>query len=370
MSLSRFAKIAFASSVFLGFSLSSTVGCDGKTCEEGGGVVIDGKCEGKCDPSKCLENNTCVGNRCVLQCASQTECVAGQECAATKADDGTDVNVCLYTQKAESIGMPCPIGNECDAYSACPDGSPCGGDVANPKCDAAECRPLVCLTAGTGDANAYCSTYDCKTDDDCVDGMYCTVRRLDQKICGTQKGTEDPCVDPAAFNADGATYQEGPISLLRNVCEKRGACAPCTTDLDCSDYPTQNCVQIGPDTVCAKQCASAIDCEDDHDCVSGFCVPKFGSCTGNGNFCEPCNTDLDCAGGGPNSACLGLTGTQKACFDASFPDTCTTTSDCPVSPSGKHGVCLDENEGSSPGDPTYHRCYFPFKAATNKFKCW
>ena len=110
-------------------AVSPSVGCDGKTCEEGGGVVVDGVCEGKCDPTKCLADNTCVGNRCVLLCTSQQDCVTGQECATTKSDANQDVTVCVYTQKAENIGLPCPVGNECDPFSACPDGSPCGPDV-------------------------------------------------------------------------------------------------------------------------------------------------------------------------------------------------------------------------------------------------
>jgi hypothetical protein len=370
MSLTRIAKFAFASAVFAGFSLLSTVGCDGKTCEEGGGVVVDGKCEGKCEPSKCLADNTCVGNRCVLICASQQDCVAGQECAPTKADDGTDITACLYTQKAESIGIPCPAGNECDAFSACPDGSACGPDVQSPKCSDAECRPLVCLSAGVGDANAYCTTYDCTADTDCVDGMFCSVRRLAQKICGTQKGSEDPCLDPSAFTTDGATFQEGPVSLLRNICKKRGPCAPCDGTLDCSDFDAQDCVDIGGDSVCAAKCSTNTDCEDDHACTGGFCVPKFGKCVGSGNFCEPCNNDLDCKAGGPTMACLDLTGNQKACFDASFPDACMSNTDCPVAPSGKHGLCLGDAQGVSPGDPTYHHCYFPFNSVLDKFKCW
>src|SRR4051812_49412365 len=61
-----------------------------------GGVVINGKCEAKCTPDKCLEMNTCVNNGCALKCTSHLDCNAGtQDCLPGKEDDtGTDVMVC------------------------------------------------------------------------------------------------------------------------------------------------------------------------------------------------------------------------------------------------------------------------------------
>lgn len=347
--------------------LTAATGCEGKTCEEQGGVMVNGVCEGKCEQSKCLEGNVCSANRCVLVCASHADCAEGQECAPAKADDGSDILACAYTNKSENIGLACPNLGECDPFSVCPDGSVCTPDAPG-SCKPEECRPMACLGAGIGDAYAYCSTLDCKTDEDCVGGMECRVTRSAQKICGTQKGTEDPCVDPANFAADGHTYQEGPVSLLQNVCAKRGDCAPCETDLDCDLEPDQSCVNINGSLRCARGCAVAKDCEDDHDCVGNFCIPKFGACVGNGNFCEPCHTDLDCAGGGPAMACYQLQGTQTACIDASFSTSCTTDNDCPVSPSGKKGHCFQSDEVGDPG--LVHKCFAPFQASTSKFKCW
>jgi hypothetical protein len=55
-----------------------------------------------------------------------------------------------------------------------------------------------------------------------------------------------------------------------------------------------------------------------------------------------------------------LTG-ERGCFDESFPTACTVDTDCPLSPGNRHGRCLNENDGVSPGDAVYHKCYLPFK---------
>lgn len=344
----------------------SAAGCDGKTCEEQGGVTVNGVCEGKCVSSECVAGNVCASNRCVLVCEQHADCLEGQDCAPVKADDGTDILACIYNKKTQNIGTPCPELTECDAFSACPDGSACGGEETG-TCKPEECKPMACISAGMGDGDSYCSTVDCKADTDCAGGMQCRVRRSAQKICGTTKGTTDPCIEPTTFADNGGTFQEGPISLLRNTCVKRGECAPCETDLDCT-VDGQFCINLNGSTRCARTCAAPKDCEDDSECLDGFCIPKFGACVGNGNFCEPCQTDLDCAGGGPTMACRALQGTQRACFDESFSATCMTDDDCPTSPSGKHGHCFQA--GESQDDELLHRCFVPIQTSTGKAKCW
>ncbi len=289
------------------------------------------------------------------------------------------IATCVFTQKAMNIGLACPLGTECDASFACPDGSTCDPNgTGKQACDVSQCRALDCISAGVGDGNAYCSNFDCTKDSDCVDGMFCTVRRLTQNICGTTKGTDMPCINTSDFTTNAATFQEGPVSLLRNVCRKRGECAACTGDLDCSLTPTASCVQLNTDMRCAVTCSMDTDCEADKTCAGaamgtpGFCIPKFdgGTCIGTGQFCEPCLSDLDCAAGGPTMACEVTAGTQTACIDASFAKTCTTSNDCPVSPSGKHGYCMDEAVGVMSTDSIYHRCYFPHNSTLNRFQCW
>jgi hypothetical protein len=368
----------------------------GPDCEAQGGIFVevDGKeiCEEKCRPEFCLEGNVCVGNRCKLVCDSHLDCysIAGgdaetQACTAVKQDsknglnDGADVLVCDTSPKVAEAGVACPKGDECGGVFACPDGSACD-PAADGACPAAECKPMVCRTTGPGDADAYCTTVDCKADTDCAPGFYCGVIRLPNNICGTDKGEEDPCVDPSTFSQNGATFQEGPVSLIQNACLKRDLCAPCVNAVDCSLRGDFACVQIGATTNCAKTCLTEDDCPDDYNCAAaapptpGYCVPGTGSCEppATNNFCHPCLNDLDCGPPGADNtvACIEDSVGQGACFDTTFPDTCTTDADCPESPSGRPGECLDEGEGLTSADQLYHRCYLPFFSGAGSFQCW
>src|SRR5690606_39205977 len=94
------------------------------------------------------------------------------------------------------------------------------------------------------------------------------------------------------------------------------------------------------------------------------CLPRTDSCVASAahgsKFCHHCRDDRDCGDPSNNWACLNLDG-ESFCFQTDFPDTCTTSADCPAAPSGAHGTCLDENIGGvQPGDALYHRCYVPF----------
>jgi len=188
-------------------------------------------------------------------------------------------------------------------------------------------------------------------------------------LCGE---TEEPCIDEANFGQNGATFFEGQYCILRKTCLKRDQCAPCETDLDCSRLAGQRCINIGGSNRCARDCGVDGDCDDDYQCIQNSCVPRFGACEGTGLFCEPCQDDTDCGGPESHFACVTASGGQKACFDLTFPDTCTTDSDCPASPSGLHGECLDGTEGFTSTDELYHHCYFPSKLVDNipKFGCW
>lgn len=328
-----------------------------------GGVIKDGICEGKCKPELCVEGNTCVDNRCVLKCESQLDCIVGeQECAPAVEDDtGADILACIYSSKSTRIGVPCPLTTECDGALACPDGTPCGPDVAMTSCSPDACKPLVCLGIGVGDADAVCTTFDCTKDEDCGASMYCGVRRLVPLECGTTGAKPPPdCIPAEDFNKGGATIAKGPFGLIRNVCRPAGQCAPCQSNLDCT--ANHACVNLGGQLRCAAACGTSKDCEDDASCVGGYCAPKFGTCTG-AKFCEPCLNDRDCAASGPTWACGNPTGNQRACYDASFSEACTKNTDCTKSPSGRYGSCQDTDN-----TPGVDSCYFPLLGG--KFMCW
>lgn len=412
----------FALFLALGTALpAATVDCGGSGGSGGGGsgggdcfdgVIINGVCEGKCDPALCVAGNVCVGNRCVLPCDSHDDCNAGaQSCLPAVEDDtGAAVTVCTGTFTS-GVGLPCPVGDECGALFACPDGGACGASLCGggactadpdlcpadqpdcglgtcddgttlckvPTCDAAACAALQCHTSGEGDALAYCTTPTCATDADCMPGFECALERAPGTICGdTSVGNHPACNtdgEPCIAEGDLASQglQKGSLCLLRAQCVKKTECSPCETDLDCSYTVNAHCTDLGGSKICAAACATDDDCFPDFQCTGGNgdrCVPRFGACKGTGAFCEPCQNDLDCGGPGSGNACGEISAGRHACFDFNFPDACTVDSDCPDSPSGKPGECLDEPEGLSAGDSVYHRCYYPKNEGSGKFSCW
>ena len=73
---------------------------------------------------------------------------------------------------------------------------------------------------------------------------------------------------------------------------------------------------------------------------------------------------------GAMGMCTELYRGETACIDGAYSTPCTTSDDCPVAPSGRHGTCLDEAVGLSPTDARYHRCWAPYDVATNEASCW
>lgn len=328
-------------------------GAGGQECV--GGVYIDGECVAKCEKDLCVDpvTNTCVDNACVLQCQKHADCAADgtQDCVPAVEDDtNADIMICAPNGKAAGFGQDCPLGDECPATAP------------------------HCQSTGQGDADAYCTVLDCAADTDCPGGYECTQQRFAGESCTNDMiGTWDGCGNGGAdCVAATGTIVEGTLCLMRSVCTQKTACSPCTTNLDCSSaFGAKDCVDVGGgDMRCADQCADEDDCDLDKDCVSGHCLPRFGACVGAGGFCEPCLNDLDCGEPGSSKVCTELSGGMHACFDLAFPDTCDTDADCPESPSGENGTCLDEGEGLTPGDSVYKRCYLPIDAASNKTSCW
>lgn len=466
-------------------------GGSGGTVCEGGVLDADGNCVAKCDPAKCVAGNVCAENACRLPCDAHSECYPGtQACVPALEDDtGRVVHVCKETGRvaAPAGGFPygtygtacffgeadcatqlaCPNGLECDptacpdcelALDLCPneDGTGCNlGRCASSgeacvfnTCDcASEGTPFTCITAGEGDAEAYCTHHDCSDDSQCPSGFFCGETRDRREICGTMKGnsnfcggeTVEPCVDPSEFNAGGAELFEGSLCLLRKTCLERESCIPCNHNLDCSWSEAQVCTQHAGGNACARICAGPADCLADEDCLPynpaalagegpGFCadapgvpcaldadcaggtclpiagtcaahprfdcaqdgdcplpgdvctprsvcVPKSGACDASDapadKFCFHCTKDTDCGGPETTMGCLEVSsGGARACLDLSFPNACTSDADCPLSPSGNPGECLDEAEGVEPGSSAYQKCYFPFDDVAERFSCW
>lgn len=378
-----------------------------------GFVDANGQCVGACTPDQCLEGNTCVGNQCALICDEVADCYPGSTCAdGTEDGTGAAVKTCKPTGKAAILGATCYFGNECAAWSVCPDGTACGASVcggqacteglcpdgsacAPQTCDATACRAPRCFgsvdaTGQSPSGEAYCTQDDCTVDTDCAAGMYCGKTRDFHEACGKDYSYSDeqPCIDPSEYTTAGKTFEDGPVTLLRNTCVLRTQCSPCATDTDCTGVAGQLCAQFGGESRCAATCASDADCERDAACLADaahggqlVCTPRYGSCAGQGEFCSPCVTDLDCGPPGTAMVCdansllggdpLPSRHFAQGCFDLTFPDDCTSDTTCPLSVDGvHHGQCLDSGEGYTPSDGVYQRCFLPFNTTSYRYQCW
>jgi hypothetical protein len=426
--------------------------CTPETCLEGlDAGTSTNSCVGNLCALNCTAHTDCFNynNGLGFPVAGQGYLQHTQDCTTATSDtDNVEVQVCQTNGKARGFGYACPFGNEClDAHQlfACPNGAPCDPpngtpscppmgdgnadgtddnacqkDLAacrgnaecavgrcgitrspcslTPQCDANLCQPLGCLGAGAGDADAYCTRYDCTADTDCPGGFYCGAVRVNADICGVDDkgpsysgicGEADdagPCVEPADFAKDGATYFEGPLCLMRNACMKREPCATCTTNVDCTALPDQRCARNGDQsTACGRICNPVNgddDCEPNYRCdpggllvpesgptgAYGACVHRFGACKGTGNFCEPCLDDRDCGG----AICYPATGNELACLQIPFEDSCPggSNSECPQAPGGSYGTCLDEADGVTPDSSAYLMCFLPIDSGTGKSGCW
>jgi hypothetical protein len=338
-----------------------------------GGVIVNGVCEGRCSPDKCLAGNTCVGNRCVLVCASQADCAPDgtQNCAPAVEDStGAAIQTCQPNGKVAGIGTPCPNGTECAGFQACPDGSPCASGGCAPEL----CKPLTCTNSVKNNLGQYCTLADCKADTDCPGGYACEDQRDPHALCGSNppKGnnaycgtTQDACVAAADFAKDGATYSEGELCLQRKYCKKRDYCWPCANDLDCGNLPGGRCVDVGGSNRCVAACAASSDCPANASCVAGTCQPSSGACEGQGKLCDVCQTDSDCPGG----YCYS-TGRERACVPLNKGTPCTNDASCPTVQSGKQGTCLNDFQGVSPDSPLFGTCSLPQNKDTLFSGCW
>ncbi len=328
------------------------------------GITDDaGNCVTKCDDSMCNTGNYCVDNACRLVCTSHLDCPSGYQClgSGVKDSDASQVHYCAPATQPMGEGeylWPCPNGTECKN---------------DPE--------WLCLGAGAGDADAYCSKYDCQSDADCPGGMWCGVVRDFHKVCGNAAYpapgiTPDPgdCVDPANFTASGHTYRLGPMTLLRNMCLPRGYCTECNDDLDCSLVRGNICVKTDPNQkgYCSRACQGTKSCpwEGASTCATvesskgDTCNPTYGACVGNKDVCTPCRNDEDCwdASLPTRRACLSNSFTgERFCVD--LDKACKADADCPKPPeAGKNMQCMTAS--AYQGSLLYQRCYPPDNGTT------
>jgi hypothetical protein len=308
------------------------------------GRFVDCESDAECDTE---HGFSCMEGECNYPCRSHADCVGMGHCDS-RVVEGQRQNYCVRDGELPKPGA---------LYTACPNGSEC-------------LDPNLCLSAGPGDLDAYC-TVDCSNDDDCLPGYYCgNIRRGPcEDMCGFQGQPTNPRCVPTDQIGEGLPYQCGDLGLTRSVCRQRDFCSPCESDADCLAVPNQVCARdAGGEKICTRLCdpsfkscpwGNAAECDVfDTDLGQPTCSHRYGACRGAGEVCEPCTVDADC----PNGVCYAQQftgerwcinfGTECACPDG--PDSTGTCDDggCPDSPGGVTVLCVGE-----PSSDLFNVCY-------------
>jgi hypothetical protein len=209
-----------------------------------------------------------------VNCPFGNECPSLFSCRTT--GEHCDPNQCGGQPETCKLDVDACYARTNCTYGKCPDGTACTVS----SCSAQDCTAdLRCISQGAGDADAYCTKNDCADDADCPGGFYCGVTRDPHELCNStpKKGNNaacgrvpanTPCIDPATLG-QGNTMFEGPVCIMRKACLARKDCDPCTTDLDCAGI-TNHCVTMDNETQkrCARECATSADCGDQAICVA------------------------------------------------------------------------------------------------------
>ncbi|MEZ4226628.1 MAG: hypothetical protein R3B13_37115 [Polyangiaceae bacterium] len=289
----------------------------------------------------------CVDSECRLAgCRTHTDCASVGLCKPGKLDDGTTTTACFKdtVHPAGQYGTRCTEKDDAD-------------------CD--EANGFVCIGAGIGDADAYCTQKACNADSACPTGYFCSQVRSGRLPCeatcpGIDPAPTDPTCIKAADIGAGKEYSCGSINLLRSLCLKREYCNECETDVDCLALPDQVCAK---DSKGKKRCTTVCDPNVPSSCPWGTaslcsvtdtslnvptCSHRFGTCEATGKGCEPCIDDSDC----PTGLCISSDFTQERyCLDLAVTCDCTGVAldqqktyclggGCPKTPGGLNMRCF------------------------------
>ncbi len=286
-----------------------------------------------CDDSKCSANNKCIddgahGTACRLVCDSQTACPFNFHCTTAKT---TKLAFCVAdTNKFAKLDKG-QWGAHCNSS---------GGLDSNPDC--ASDQNFWCYGQTPTDAAAYCTQYQCATDKDCAGGFW----------CATINDAPDVRNSARTFGADKVT----------TVCKKREYCATCVADVDCPSVAgvKSHCVASTGDGVslCTTECANDGNCNPDATCTDGagttVCMPRAGTCKGDGTLCAPCRSDVDC----PKGYCIYDAYSHERYCSVASKTPCSVSSsmkliaDCPSLPPNGPGISCETltNNESIPKD--------------------
>lgn len=197
---------------------------------------------------------------CLSGCGAQSPVVAQGSDSASLAPDGSGTQ----SDTAKADVPPSGIGHTC---------------AANADCALFGLYCQINAGAGTG----FCSKA-CGQDGDCGQGWYCNSLGS-KKICTAARYC-NACTSAADCSADA------PL---------------CVPDTQGAGYCTHAC------SVGDKSCPAGASCKQYGSGVNdSACAPDYGTCSGNGAQCSPCDVDADCS---PGHVCFSSPSTGERFCD-------------------------------------------------------
>ena len=298
----------------------SSTTCRAPSCSSGVAVMAAscdsaGSCPAEQDVS--CDPYTCGANACAGNCTIDTDCVAGDYCAA---------GICT---PENGTGVACGGANQCTS-GQCIDGVCCDA-ACNGQCQACDVPGSVGTCANVVGA-PHGGRQACASDGSLCGG-----------VCDGSSATA--CAYPgAATTCRGASCSAG-VAILRAGCDSAGNCPARQTQV-CNPY-------VCGATACLGNCTSNSDCISGDFCSAGVCQPFLA----NGTACSSSN---QCASGQCvdgvccNAACGGQC---QACDVPGQVGTCTTVIG---SPHGARQACVTDGsacggacDGSDPAACAY-----------------
>ncbi len=241
----------------------------GKLCDENSLSCQDCLIDAQCHDGVACTDDTCVDGSCV-----------------STTNDANCPDDCLYCTGVES----------CDPLRGCVStGNPCLG--FGQVCDEAG---KICV--------------DCLADDECNDGIACTVDACVSQLC-VSTADDQRCADDGLF-CNGTEFCAQDLGCLSTG-------DPCAPGLLCDET-----ADLCGDCLADDDCNDGIGCTVD-TCAGGTClfVPSNALCADDGLYCsgtEFCDVMFDCVASGDPCAFEGLICRE----DTDRCQVCATAADC------------------------------------------
>lgn len=275
-------------------------------CDDGDAATVDVCCTGAGAPhEECLFADVCIHDFTGIPC--EQACTGLNDDAACDDDDKCTLDSCEVHDATEgtfcclNVAQPDPCGRACpDGDEDCGDGLPCTIDHcgADGTCDIPVTRDPCCTS-----------------DESCPeDANPCTTRQCDvaNGTCGFVNNT-DGCNDDDACTVNDVCAA-GACSGEARVCPDDPPCyvGVCDTDTGCGYEPVAD-----PPAECESCLTNPGKCEDYNACTNDICLPA-GVCenvdvnTGTDTpLCQPieCRDESDCDDGNPctTDGCVRIT---------------------------------------------------------------